>query len=441
MSLSRSEIRRLVRRLAWPAIAQQLLHTVAFLVDRGVLGHFDSDSLASMQMSGPLVWTSWLVLSAFSVGSIALIGRRVGAEDFEGAGSALRASGLGALGIGVIAATMGLLAIPLCLRLFGDVGPAARNEAVRYLEVSFLGMPAMLLSYTAAVGMQAAGDTRTPFVVSSVGVLLNVGLSIGLVFGLDMGARGAAIGSVSAMVWQAAVLWALLARRRPGQLSWRGRGGERDAWRRVRTVAGPTVAERLLQQVGFLGFVAMIGALGERAMAANQTLISVEAIAFLSADGFGIAAAALAAQSLGAKKPDQAEAMIKSSLAHTLGLLGLFALAFLLVPEWLLLPFSNDPDVLALAVPCLAIAAVEAPVLGVAAVMAEALRGAGDTRAALRATFVGGLMVRLAATYVFAFVLDLGLRGVWMASTLDWTVRAVILWASFRRGGWKSAQV
>ena len=41
----------MVARLAAPAIAQQLLYTLVFLVDRAMLGHHGAASLASMQIS------------------------------------------------------------------------------------------------------------------------------------------------------------------------------------------------------------------------------------------------------------------------------------------------------------------------------------------------------------------------------------------------------
>src|SRR6185436_10186223 len=86
---------------------------------------------------------------------------------------------------------------------------------------------------------------------------------------------------------------------RPGRaITLRGRGGETDALRRMAVVASPVVLERLAIHAGFAGYVWMIASLGERVMAGNQTLVSIESVCFLSADGFGIAAAAIVAQRL-----------------------------------------------------------------------------------------------------------------------------------------------
>ncbi|MEM9069251.1 MAG: MATE family efflux transporter [Myxococcota bacterium] len=433
-----------VAKLAAPAIAQQLLHTCVFLVDRGMLGHYSADSLASMQISGPIVWSTFSVLSAFSVGSIALVGRLIGGEDRAGASAALRASLALALGLGLVATALGLGLLGPILGAFPEAGPNALEEASAYLVVSFVAMPLMLIATTAAVCLQAAGDTRTPFVVAGLGNALNVGVNYVLIFGSGdipaMGAKGAAIGSAAAMGWQALALFIILGRRR-GALSWRGRGGEALALRRMLRVATASLGERLVQHTGFLGFVAMIGALGTMAMAANQALISIESIVFMSGEGFGIAAATIAAQRLGAGKPADAARGVRAAVAMTIVMLAFYGLVFLVIPEVLLSAFSNDANIIALGVPCMYIAAASAPFMGVGIVLSEALRGAGATREALVVTFVGGLVVRLGATWGFAFALDMGLLGVWLGSTADWIIRAALLTVVFRRGRWQQVSV
>ena len=323
------------------------------------------------------------------------------------------------------------------------VSTGKRHWAI-VLGVALASMPLLLVSLASAVCLQASGDTRTPFRVAALGNLLNALLTYGLVFGVGglppLGARGAALGSAAAMGLQAVLLVALLGRRGDG-LSWRGRGGEGEAWRRMARVAAASLGERVVQQTGFMGFVAMIGALGGVAMAANQALISIESVVFLSADGFGIAAASVAAQRLGAKRPDEAARSVRAALFMAAVALSGVGLVFLLVPEWLLGVFSDDRAIVAAGVPCLAVAAVAAPIMGGAVVLSQALRGAGDTRTALGATFLGGLVVRLSATWGFAFGLELGLVGVWLGSTLDWAVRLVLLGVAFRRGRWRTLEV
>ncbi|MEM1417806.1 MAG: MATE family efflux transporter [Myxococcota bacterium] len=422
-------------------MGQQLLHGLVFLVDRAALGHHGRADLAAMQINGPLLWAATSVLGAFTVGTVAWIGRRTGEGDAPGAAAGLRASVGLALAFGIAAGAVLLAGLGgVHAGLFPEAGEAVYASSRAYLGVALPALPLYLLSLTAGLALAAAGDTRTPFVVALVGNLLNAALTWALVFGRlglpELGSRGAALATALALAVQCVLLLGLLAG--PARaLSWRGRGGEREALRRMLGVAGASFGERTLQHAGYLVYVTMIGQLGETAMAANQALLSIESVAFTSADGFGIATAAVVAQRLGARAPLSAAAALRAGTRlAALGLAGL-GLLFLLLPETLLRAFASDASVVALGVPCLVLAAFAAPLMGAAVVHADAFRGAGATRAALIVTFVGGVVVRVGLTALLAFGAGLGLFGAWIASTADWAVRlGAFAWLA-RGTGWR----
>ncbi len=380
-----------------------------------------------MQISGPILWSTTSILGAYTVGTLAFVGRRVGEADRAGAAAGLRASLGLALVLGAGAAVGGVALIDALHQvLFSGAGPAVHASSRAYLEVALPAVVPYLVSFTASLALQAAGDTRRPFLVAALGNVLNVPLTLALVFGLgpapELGSRGAALATSASLVLQSVVLLGLLARRE-GRLTWRGRGGERDALRRMLRVASASVGERVLQHAGYLSYVAMIGTLGATAMAANQALLSSESVVFLSADGFGIATAAVVAQRLGAGRRHAASVALRAGAGLAAASLGAVGVAFVLGPDLLLGLFTSSREVRDVAGPCLVVAAVAAPVLGAAVVHADALRGAGATRAALAVTFFGGVVVRVGATALLVFGLALGLLGAWLASTADWALR------------------
>jgi Na+-driven multidrug efflux pump len=171
----------------------------------------------------------------------------------------------------------------------------------------------------------------------------------------------------------------------------------------------------------------MIARLGDDVMAANQALISVEAVCFLSGDGFGIAAAALVAQKLGAGRPDEARRCAVVAARYAVVLLTSLGLLFL-ATRWAVLPlFSSDARIVGLGASAVPILAIAQPFMAAGIVLAQAVRGGGFTRAVLGVSAVGAFAVRLSCTYLFALSMDLGIRGVWMGSTADWIVRSVLM--------------
>ncbi len=440
-----SDVRRTAKEvwtLAWPAATHMLLVTCVFVLQRAMLGRHSATSLAAMQICGPLVWTLYSVFASFSVGTLAVVGRSVGAGDPAGARAAAQSSLGLAVGLGTAVGLAFRLGLgPALDAAFPAAGPEVRAAAHDYLAIALLAMPAFFVEATCSAALQGLGDTRTPLLAGILANAVSLVLTWALVFGHlgapALGMRGAAIAAAVAILVEALVLWLRLGARLPGSHGPPAPG----ALRRVLAVSGPAFAEKALYHVGFLGFVALIGRLGPTAMAANQALIAIESIAFLLADGFGVAAGALVAQKLGAALPDEASRAARLATAMAALPLLLVGLAFLAFPAALVGAFSPDAAIVELGAPALRVGVVAEPVMGAAVVLAAALRGAGDTRTVLGIVCVCALGVRLLATWAFAFGADLGLVGIWLGSTTDWAVRLLLLVWAFRTGGWRRVRV
>ncbi len=430
--------------LAAPAVANSLLQTMVFVVDRAVLGHFDDTAIAAMQIAGPLSWTLFSVFGSFAVGTIAVVGRAVGAGDRAGAVRAARASVLLALALGAVVGALGWLLAGAMVDAFGDAaGPVVRDVAVGYLRVLLPAMPAFFLGFAAISALQAAGDTRTPLAIGVATNVVNLVANWVLVFGhfgfRPMGATGSALGSVLAATLEAALALAVLSRV-GAKVSLRA--GNDPATARVdrRTfsallgVTYGSFGERVVYHIGYLLFVRFVTGLGGHAMAANQSLVAIESVCFLTADGFGVAAGALVAQRLGAEAPEDARRAGWIATAQCAFALGVCGLVFASFPAVLVRLFVTDAAIVALATPVLRFAALAQIPMAIGVVLAQSTRAAGATREAFAVSLASALVVRIAATYVFVRLLGLGLLGVWMGSTVDWVVRAIVYGVRWQRG-------
>jgi putative MATE family efflux protein len=432
--LDRFDLPREVRALALPAIASSLLQTLVLVVDRAMLGHHGEASLAGMQIAGPIEWSLWSVFSAFQVGTIARVGRHVGAERPDLAQRAARVSLLFAIVAGVIVALVSP-ALLAATALATHASPAVLGEARAYLSITLVASPVVFAGATAIATLQAGGDTRTPLAIGLGVNVLHVGMNRVLILGglgvPALGARGAAISTSVTFTLEAALATMALLRR-GRRVALRGappatRPEYVEEGRAIARVAVPSLLERALYHTGYLGFVAILALLGDAPMAANQALLSVESICYLSADGFGIAAAALVAQKLGAGRPADAVRAARLSTLYAIALLtSMGVLAFALRGSALRV-FSEDPTVIAIGIAAIPVLMLAQPFMATGTVVAQSLRGAGHTRAVLVVSAIGALGVRLSCTYLFAIRLGMGLTGVWLGSTCDWAVRSCLL--------------
>jgi putative MATE family efflux protein len=438
---------RAVVRLALPAIATSLLQTLVFLVDRLVLGHHSETSLAAMQTAGPIAWSVFSVFGAFTVGTVAVVGRAIGARDAAAASSAARGSLAIAVCLGLAVGLGSFALIDPILEAFGNAGGASVRDASRnYLAVTLPALPLYFIGLTAISIQQAAGDTRTPLAIGIVTNLVNAVLNWVLVFGHlgfhAMGTRGSAWASVVAASIETTLgCLVLLSSRSPVRLRVGPGVNAIDGARRVVRVSWGSWGELVIKHTGYLAFVGFVVSLGSAAMAANQALISIESIAFLTADGCAVAAGALVAQRLGANDPDGARRAGWLSAALCASLLGACGIVFFVVPGTLVSAFRDDPAIVAAGISALRVDAFAQIPMAVAVVLAQSMRGAGATREAMIVTFAGGLVVRLAVTWITVMKLHLGLMGVWIGSSVDWLARAIAYAIRWRADAWSRTHV
>lgn len=184
-------------------------------------------------------------------------------------------------------------------------------------------------------------------------------------------------------------------------------------------------------------FEMMVISLGNLSYAAHKIALVGESFSFNLGFAFSFAATALVGQELGKNSPKQALkkgyicTIIAVIVMSTMGII------FLVAPNLLVSLFSKDENVVALSIVALRLVSICQPFSAMSLVLSGALRGAGDTKSVLFITFVGIFLVRIPTTYLFLYVLKLGLSGAWIVMTIDLFVRSSALLYVFKRGKWK----
>lgn len=438
--------RRLIREvwtLVVPVIIQGLVITVVFFTDRLLVGQYSDQALASMQISGPLLWSIFSVFGAFIAGTMAVIGRAVGANDVLRARAALSSVLLLAIGTGIVVAVVCLQLRPWFAEvLAGGANVAgAQSEAMAYMGVVFFAVPQNLILVTGVTALQADGDTRSPMWFSLIQGVVNLGLSWVLLWGIgpfpELGIVGAGIGTLASFTLGALLVLGTLRLRR-GTVSLRTmQAPSMDAIRPILRLSGPAFGEKIVFHTAFVIFAAYVGHLGTKAMTANQALIAIESLGFIVAHGFSVAASSLVAQKMGANRLEEASQVGWISAGLGTLVLGSVGVLFWFFPGELIGLFTQDPATIEMGVPCLRVAALVQPLMAICEAMAGGLRGAGDTRTPMVAALVGPGLVRLGTCWFLAFQMDLGLLGIWYGTSLDWVVRAAVLVWVYKRGAWK----
>ena len=422
--------------LAWPGIIEQFLRASGQTVVIAFIGHLGAVATAAVGASIQFTFLLFPVFNALSIGTVALVSRRMGEHRADAASDIVRQSLMLGAALGVV--TGALFAI-FAKSLLGLIGA---DEAVASTGAPYLALLGGLnvfgtISIIGVSAMRAAGDTRTPMWLSALGSALTVPATYLLVSVAGLGIMGAAYAQIGvSVVFCAAtvgLLWRGIAGLRIGGGAWRL---ERITLRSLASISGYSAGESLLFSVGILALGFLVFRLGTEAYAAHQLIGQLESLSFLPCVGFSAASAALVGQSLGMRDPKRAMrsgwaatrmAIIWTSVAGAV--LALFPAAFIGI-------FTSDQSIITAGVGALIVIGLAQPAQAVNFALGGALRGAGDTRFTLATTVVNWFVVRLPLAVLFAFPLGLGLAGIWLAVLVDYCVRAGILALRFRSGRW-----
>jgi putative MATE family efflux protein len=285
---------------------------------------------------------------------------------------------------------------------------------------------------------------RIALVVTAVKVGLNAVLIFGA-FGLpELGLVGAGIATAAAQVVGFALFVAVGAGApdtSPLRLEAADLRASRARLPSVVRLALPGIGERLAMNLALLVYFRVLAHYGTAAIAAYTVGVRLLAFSWIPGTGFGVAAATLVGQSLGAGDARGATqtgwralrlALLVAVVLGALCAVGRGSLAHL---------FVSDPDTVAILEPFLLCLAVSQPFLQGHFALGGAHRGAGDTTTPFLAATAGNWLLRVPFAFGFAYGLGLGVVWVWWTLVFDHLTRAAWLLWSFRRERWQRAAV
>ena len=435
---------REVLRLAVPAFLALVAEPLFLLADAAIVGRLGVAPLAGLGVASAVLLTAANVFVFLAYGTTAVVARQLGAGDRAGAVSAgvdgtWLAIGLGAVTAGVVA----LAAEPVC-RVFG-ASDAALAQAVTYLRISALGIPAMLVVLATTGVLRGLQDTRTPLVAAVGGFGANIALNLWFVHGLHWGIAGSAWGTVIAQTAMAAALVVVLVRyaarsavplrAHPGRVLAAARGGI------------PLLVRTLALRTVLLVTTWVAAGLGDVPLAAYQVTATIWTFLAFALDALAIAAQAITGKALGAGDAPAARGATTLMLRWGVAVGVVLGLVLLLVRPLVGPLFTHDEAVQAAIAGGLVVVALGQPLSGFVFVVDGVLIGSGDGRWLARAmilVLVAYLPVILAVHLAGSWLLDGNtvsgqvdaVTWLWIAFTVFMAVRAALMWARVRTDHW-----
>lgn len=201
-NLTSGPIHRQLFNLAVPIMGTSFVQMAYSLTDMAWVGRLGSESVAAIGSVGILTWMTNSISLLNKVGSEVSVGQSIGAQNAPDARS--YASHNLTLSL-IISICWGLILFVFAepIMQIYKLEPAITAKAVNYLRIVATAFPFIFLSASFTGIYNASGQSKIPFMISGIGLLLNMILDPLFIFGFGWNTEGAAIAT---WVSQATVL-------------------------------------------------------------------------------------------------------------------------------------------------------------------------------------------------------------------------------------------
>jgi putative MATE family efflux protein len=401
--------------------------------------------VAAVGVTEAILTTVYAVALGISMSTTAVVARRTGERDAEGAADAAVQSIVLGLLTSLPVAVAGLFFSDRLLAMMG--APESVVQAgTAYATWMLGGSATILLLFLVNAIFRGAGDPFLAMKSLWVANAVNLVLDPCLIFGLgpfpELGLTGAAIGTtIGRGVGVLYQLWVLA--RRNGRIQVRRahlRPNVPLVLHLLRISLGGTF-QFLVATSSWMVLVRILTPFGSAALAGYTIALRIIVVAILPAWGMSNAAATLVGQNLGAQRAERAERSVWLVGLYNMGFLFLVMVAFLAWGDPMVSVFTSDPEARAFGADCLRIVSYGYVFYAWGMVMVQAFNGAGDTATPTWINVFCYWLFQIPLAWGLARTMSLGPDGVFFAITIAESVVAVVAVALFHRGAWKAVTV
>jgi putative MATE family efflux protein len=442
-----------VWKIAWPTMLQNVIGGAQGMIDHALVGNLVGfRGNAAVGVSWQIFIAIIVFVSSVFTGMSVLIARFAGAGEPEKVDRVVYQAFLTGIGLCVLVlAPVGYFAAPYLLDVV-NAAPEVKQEALPFLRIMFVFGSGMMVFFMLGGALRSAGDARTPMYLGIALTVLNLLLNIVFIAGLGpipaYGTKGAAIGTVIAgglvavySIWRLwSGKWVVAFPRERRELI--------PDWPIIRALFRfglPAGFQGIAMNIGGVLMLAFIGGLAQSAAAqAAYAVIYTQLFSLISWTAYGLmgASAAVAGQSLGAKKPERAEAAVHLSAKIGVVSAAVVGAVFLFFPRQLLALFGmHEPVVIEIGSQLMRVLSLSGLFLVAALTYTGGLQGTGDTKSPMYISIVSQIFVPLGICFVIQQTSHLDAIDIWVAILIGHFVRCVLSVWRFNQGKWRTIAV
>lgn len=435
VNLLEGKILPVLGALSLPIMATSLIQMAYNLIDMIWIGKLGSMAVASVGAAGMYMWLSNGLATLAKMGGQIKVAHALGAGDKQTAASYARSS----IHMGILFALLfGVVSFLFANQMIGFFqlnSASVIQDAKAYLIITCGFVVFSFLNQILTGILTAMGNSKTSFIATSVGLVMNIILDPLFIFGFGivpaMGVMGAAIATILAQV--IVTLLFILAVIKDTQLFDELHITHKPDiahTKEIFRIGLPTAIQSMLFSGISMVIARLIAGWGDAAVAVQKVGSQIESISWMSAEGYAAALNSFVAQNYGAKNADRIKEGYRLSMIVMLTWGVFCSIVLILFPQPIFEIFIQEADVLPIGVDYLRILGVSQLFMCMEITTAGAFNGLGKT---LPPSIVGITLTAARIPMAMGLGSMLGLNGIWWAITISSIGKGITLFGWFIR--------
>lgn len=430
-NLTEGNIFEALIKLALPIIGTAFVQMSYNLMDMFWLGRVGSKAVAASGTAGFFTWLAMAFIIIPKIGAEVGVSQSIGKGDSQAAKDYIKH----AIQLTIIFAIIygcSLLIFRHDLISFFDLENSVTEMAISYLTIIAIGIIFFFINPIFTAIFNGYGDSKTPFIINVVGLIVNIVLDPIMIFGMGsmpkLGIKGAAIATIIAQfIVTMLFVYKIRMHKELFSISNLISFPKKEYLKKILNLGLPAG----LQSGSFTIFSILIAKIiakwGATPIAVQKIGSQIEAISWMSANGFATALSAFVGQNYGAKKWDRIHKGYYAAL-KIVGGIGIFATILLIFGARPIFSsfVPNEKETIEYGVVYLQILGLSQLFMVLEIATAGAFNGLGKT---IPPSIVGIIFtgLRVPAALILSSESLLGLNGVWWSISMSSILKGIVL--------------
>ena len=439
--LGEEKVTKLLFQFSVPAIIGMMVNVLYNIVDRMFIGNIPNVgglALTGVGITMPIMTIILAFGMLVGLGASARISLKLGEHKRLEAEKHLGNAFTLILLISIFITVLGLFFMSPILKMFG-ASTETEEYAAQYMQIIFIGTIFNMLSFGLNHSIRSDGNPKLAMFSMLIGAGTNILLDPIFIFGLGMGVRGAALATIISQI--ASTMWILYYFTKGKSTIKISRESMKLEWSTVMSIFSIGMSPFSMQIAQSIVLILANNALkqygGDLAIGAMTIVNSISMIFMMPLFGLNQGSQPIIGYNYGAKKYNRVKDAVKIPVIIATVIVTFGWLLIQFAPQMLIRIFSNDQELLGLAIEGTKIFLFMFPVLGFQVISSNYFQSIGQARISMFLSLLRQVILLIPCLLILPHIGNFGLMGVWLsgpvADGLASIITGIVFFSSIRK--------